>query len=110
VAKLRALIPESAHTNVILRRVVTPPLPSSDENAGSGHQPDIDKEIAALDFPPPSGKECPPCWRCKWFEGYMPGEHRPIRMPISEAEVRDAVRDTEAEKIRIAQEIRNGTL
>jgi RNA polymerase sigma factor (sigma-70 family) len=106
--KMSAFLPSSAHVNTILRRIVTPPTPSSD-SAGD-HLSHIDKEIEALEFVPPQGKECPPCWRCKWFEGYMPGAHRPVRMPIVEPVVALAVSNTEAEKIRIAQEVRDGNL
>jgi RNA polymerase sigma factor (sigma-70 family) len=108
--KMSTFLPSSAHVNTILRRVVTPPLPSSDENAGGGHQPAIDKEIAALEFAPPQGKECPPCHYCKWFEGYMPGERRLVRMEIHEPEVKRAVKNTEARKLEIAQAVRDGIL
>jgi RNA polymerase sigma factor (sigma-70 family) len=103
--KMRDQLPESAHTNTILRRVITPVSPDD-----AGKLTVIDKDIAALDFPPTHGKECPPCWRCKWFEGYLPGDKISMRMPITEAEVRDAVQHTEAEKIRIATGVRDGTI
>jgi len=106
--RLSTFLPSSAHTNTILRRVVTPPKPPSDDLHGEASN--IDKEIAALDFPPPPGKECPPCWRCKYFEGYLPGEHRSVRMPIQEPEVREAVLNTEQRKIEIAQEVRDGNV
>jgi hypothetical protein len=70
----------------------------------------IDKDIERLDFPPPSGKECPPCWRCKWFEGYKPSKHKSLRFPVTEPEVREAVLDTEARKIDIAGRVRAGTI
>lgn len=70
----------------------------------------IDRELEKLDFPPPSGVDCPPCWRCRWFDGFLPGAYKPLRMPIQEAEVRDAVRDTEARKIDIAERVCAGTV
>jgi DNA-directed RNA polymerase specialized sigma24 family protein len=114
-ARLRVMrdqLPESAHKNTILRRVVTAPKPDLDATDTWAHvEPSaIDKEIAALDFPPPSGKDCPPCWRCKWFEGYLPGANKPVRMEIVEPDVKAAVANTEAEKIRIANEVRDGTI
>jgi RNA polymerase sigma factor (sigma-70 family) len=108
LSKMRDKIPASAHVNTILRRVVTPAARASDEPMGGQSQ--IDKEIEALEFVPPQGKECPPCWRCKWFEGYMPGARRSLRMPIQERSVKAAVLWTERRKIRIAQEVRDGNL
>jgi hypothetical protein len=70
----------------------------------------IDKEIERLDFPPPSGKECPPCWRCRWYDGFMPGTSKTVRMPITEPAVKQAVMETEARKIDIAQQVRDGLL
>jgi RNA polymerase sigma factor (sigma-70 family) len=110
LAKMRDQIPESAHANTILRRIVTPMAADMYEGYNKDGESWIDKEIAALDFPPPSGKECPPCWRCKWFEGYMPGAGRSVRMPIQERSVKAAVLWTERRKIKIAQEVRDGNL
>jgi RNA polymerase sigma factor (sigma-70 family) len=110
LAKMREQIPASAHVNTILRRIVTPPTPESDE-LDVNYKPQIDKEIEALEFVPPQGKECPPCWRCKWFEGYMPGKgNRYYRFNLNEVDVSEAVAKTEREKVRIAQEVRNGAL
>jgi RNA polymerase sigma factor (sigma-70 family) len=106
--RLSAFLPASAHVNTILRRAVTSAAPSSDDVSDA--LTSIDKDIEALEFAPPAGKECPPCWRCKWFEGYMPGTNRPVRMPITERSVKAAVLWTERRKIRIAQEVRDGTL
>ena len=65
-------------------------------------------ELEQLDFAPPAGKDCPPCWRCMWFEGFMPDGKRSTRMGIEDAEVREAVQSTEARKIEIAQRVRSG--
>jgi hypothetical protein len=59
---------------------------------------------------PKHGKDCIPCWLCKWYEGYMPAERKSVRMEIKEPEVHDAIAATEAEKVRIAQEVRDGNL
>jgi RNA polymerase sigma factor (sigma-70 family) len=107
--KMRDQIPASAHVNTILRRAVTPAAQDMAESSVD-HQPAIDKEIAALEFAPPQGKECPPCHYCKWFEGYMPGERRLVRMEIHEPEVKRAVKNTEARKLEIAQAVRDGIL
>jgi DNA-directed RNA polymerase specialized sigma24 family protein len=104
IRQLRRLLPDAHEYRRTLRAA---PAPSTDE---TGTLSWIDKEIEALDFPPPHGKDCPPCWRCKWFEGYLPGSHVQVRMPITEPEVAKAVSDTEAEKIRIAKEVRDGNL
>ena len=69
----------------------------------------IDIEIEQLDFAPPAGKDCPPCWRCMYCEGFMPDGKRATRMDIEDLEVREAVKNTEARKIEIAQQVRSGT-
>jgi RNA polymerase sigma factor (sigma-70 family) len=107
--RLGAFIPSSAHVNTILRRSITPKADDTYEGRANGDSW-VDHEISQLEAMPKHGADCPPCWRCKWFEGYMPGPHVPMRMPIREPEVRDAVLDTEARKIEIAQEVRDGSL
>jgi RNA polymerase sigma factor (sigma-70 family) len=109
LARMRAQIPASAHTNTILRRAVTSAAQDTAESSVD-HQPRIDKEIEALEFAPPAGKECPPCFYCKWFEGYMPSMRKPVRMEIQERSVKAAVLWTERRKKRIAQQVRDGTL
>ena len=109
LSKMRDTLPVSVHVNTILRRAVTPPSPSSDD-MGHIRIGNIDNEIEALDFPPPAGKECPPCWRCKWFEGYLPGPRKEVRMEIVERSVKAAVLWTERRKQHIAQEVRDGNL
>ena len=113
IKRLRRLLPDHHEYKRTLRAV---PAQTSDDiherllNQGQRAESWIDKEIEALDFPPASGKDCPPCWRCKWFEGYLPGSNVQVRMPITEPEVAQAVSATEAEKIRIAKEVRDGNL
>lgn len=101
IKQLRRLLPDENEYRRALRTA-----PARDSAEQKQEMSAIDREIEALDFPPPGAKECPPCWRCLWFEGWLPGEHRPVRMPIVEPEVRDAVRDTEARKIEIARRVR----
>jgi hypothetical protein len=67
---------------------------------------EIDVALERLEFAPAAGQECPPCWKCKWYEGLMPDGKRPTRMEIADKEVRDAVKNTEARKIEIAQQVR----
>jgi RNA polymerase sigma factor (sigma-70 family) len=109
LARMRDALPDGVHEGLMFRRAImaTEPAPSSDELAPAGS---IDYAIAQLDFPPEHGAECPPCWRCKWFEGFLPGEHVSVRVPIVEADVRAAVSDTEARKIDIATRVRHGDL
>jgi DNA-directed RNA polymerase specialized sigma24 family protein len=105
IRQLRKLIPDDHE----YRRVLRASVASSSDDAAS-ELSEIDREIEALEFAPPAGKDCPPCWRCKWFEGYMPGTNTPLRMPIHDPVVARAVSNTESEKIRIAQEVRDGLL
>ena len=65
-------------------------------------------ELEQLDFAPPAGKDCPPCWRCQWYYGFMSSGKRETRMDIEDLEVREAVKNTEARKIEIAQRVRSG--
>lgn len=73
------------------------------------HESWIDKEIAKLEFAPPAGNDCPPCWRCKWFEGYLPTPNTVQRIPITvEPEIRASVLNIEARKVEIAGLVRAG--
>lgn len=102
IKQLRKLLPDDHEYSKTIRRAGIQPKtlrPAA-----------IDTHIAQLEAMPKHGKDCPPCWRCKWFEGYLPGPYKSMRMPIQELEVRDAVRETEARKIAIAKEVRNGNL
>jgi hypothetical protein len=105
IKQLRKLLPDTHEFKRVLR---TPMLPASDDTEES--QPQIDKDIAQLEAMPKHGKDCPPCWLCKWFEGYMPVGRVSVRMQIQEPEVRDAIANTEARKVEIAEGVRNGLL
>jgi DNA-directed RNA polymerase specialized sigma24 family protein len=105
IRQLRKLLPDEQEFKRALRAV--PPADASE------HRPEmsqIDREIESLDFPPPSGQDCPSCWRCLWYEGWLPGETRSARMTIVEPEVAKAVADTEARKVAIARGVRDGTV
>jgi hypothetical protein len=102
---LRREMPDNAVRAAIAR---TAPTGGSDDS--SDHLSEIDQELQQLDFPPPAGKDCPPCWRCMWFEGFMPDGKRSVRMEVEDAEVREAVKNTEARKIEIAQAVRDGAV
>jgi hypothetical protein len=100
IRRLRRLLPG----HVGMDQWLTAAAPDPDEV--DDQLSDIDREIEQLEFSPPTGKDCPPCWRCKWFEGMLPADKRSTRMEIEDAEVRAAVRDTEARKIEIANQVR----
>jgi len=99
IKQLRRLVPDEARSKRLLQTVVTSPAIDSDN---------IAVEIEQLDFPPHHSKDCPPCWRCMWFEGFMPSGKLEVRMKIRDAEVREAVKNTEARKVEIAQRVRDG--
>ena len=103
IKRMRELLPDESNYRILIR---TPSATSSDDLEDSPSS--IDIELEQLDFAPPAGKDCPPCWRCMWFEGFMPDGKRSTRMEIADADVREAVRVTEARKIEIAQQVRNG--
>jgi RNA polymerase sigma factor (sigma-70 family) len=101
--KLRHLMPDEHEFRRVLR---FSPGPDSDDL--NKEPAPIDKEIERLEFAPPQGKECPPCWRCKWFEGFLPGAHVPVKMPVVEPDIKEAVAATEKRKIDIANLVREG--
>lgn len=105
IKQLRRLLPVPNEFRAAMMKVKR--TDSDDLNYKGGR---IDREIEQLEAMPKHGKDCPPCWRCKWFEGYMPALHVSMRLPITEPEVALAVSKTEAEKIRIAKEVRDGNL
>jgi hypothetical protein len=107
IKQLRRFLPDQ-EVNIAIRRGVTPRTPNLDEldDSPQSQSSSIDVEIEQLDFAPPAGKDCPPCWRCMWFEGFMPAGKRDTRMDIDDQEVREAVKNTKARKIEIAQQVR----
>lgn len=105
LAGLRHLMPDTRHMSRIIRSART--LPAQDLAEGeSPKAAGIDREIERLDFAPPSGADCPPCWKCRWFDGFLPMGTKATGMIIAEPEVRNAVAQTEARKIQIANEVR----
>lgn len=106
VQALRGLLPDPRHWERLLRSA---PARSSDQ--ATGELAPIDRELQELEFAPPAGKDCPPCWRCKWFEGYLPVRHRrELKSILVEPEVRAAVSSIEARKIEIAEAVRDGSI
>jgi DNA-directed RNA polymerase specialized sigma24 family protein len=112
LAPFKRHLPKGERVGHLFRRMliptVTPKAPTSDEPPDDASA--IDAELQSLDFPPEHGAECPPCWRCMWFEGWLPGDNKSVRMPIVEEDVRKAVEATERRKIEIATEVQNGDL
>lgn len=100
IKQLRQLVPDDHEFRRVIR---TASAPSSD-NPDVAAQ--IDKDVEELEAMPRHGADCPPCWKCKYFEGYLPGDHRRAGMDIQERSVRAAVLRTERRKKRIAQEVR----
>jgi DNA-directed RNA polymerase specialized sigma24 family protein len=103
IKQLRRLLPDLEGVRLIARTM--PPASSDDTDDKLS---EIDVALEQLDFAPPAGKDCPPCWRCCYFEGFMPAGKRDTRMEIEDLEVREAVKNTEARKIEIAQQVRSG--
>jgi hypothetical protein len=99
---LRKEMPDNAARAAIAR---TAPTVSSDD--ADDQLSEIDMALEQLDFAPPAGKDCPPCWRCCYFLGFLPDGKRGTRLEIEDKEVGDAVRNTEARKVEIAQHVRS---
>lgn len=64
----------------------------------------IDHEIARIDFPPHERAECPVCWRCMYFYGYLPTGKHEARMKIVEPDIGEAIAATEKRKMQIAEQ------
>jgi hypothetical protein len=105
IRQLRRLLPDMESARLIARTRTAAPASSDDADDKLS---EIDVALEQLDFAPPAGKDCPPCWRCCYFEGFMPDGKRSTRMEIEDTEVREAVQSTEARKIEIAQQVRAG--
>jgi DNA-directed RNA polymerase specialized sigma24 family protein len=104
IRHLRRLLPDADGVRLIAR--TAPPVSSDDaDDSLSG----IDVALEQLDFAPPAGKDCPPCWRCCYFLGFLPDGKRGTRLEIEDIEVAAAVQNTEARKVEIAQQVRSGT-
>jgi DNA-directed RNA polymerase specialized sigma24 family protein len=102
IRQLRKLLPDVEGIRLIARTM--PPVSSDDADDGLS---EIDVALEQLDFAPPAGKDCPPCWRCCYFLGFLPDGKRGTRLEIEDKEVGDAVRNTEARKVEIAQHVRS---
>lgn len=100
---LRREMPDNA-----ARAALSRTAPSAGSDDADDKLSEIDMALEQLDFAPPAGKDCPPCWRCQWYYGFLPSGKRETRMSIEEPEVREAVKNTEARKIEIAQQVRDG--
>ena len=103
IKQMRRLIPDPHEYRTILRGAG---YVDSDERLDHGAP--IDREIEQLEAIPRHGADCPPCWKCKYFEGYLPGPHRRVGMPLQAPEVAAAVAATEARKVKIAKRVRAG--
>lgn len=110
LARLRSFLPESASFKLELRKARGVPTPPSDSDRSLEPKASIDKDIERLEFMPQHGRDCPPCWRCTWFEGFLPGPVKTIRLEIAEPETRAAVWATEGRKVEIAMHVRAGTI
>lgn len=85
------------------------PAPRSVRRASAGESDDGADKLAAIDHeiermlrrPATERADCPVCWRCCWFEGLTPKNYHAPKH-IVEPDVLQAVRDTEARKIKIA--------
>ena len=101
VREFRRLTPEVAELRQPIGAAVTAMAPNYDED---------DRQVVTIDFPPHEFQDCPPCHKCKWFDGLMPAGRRATRMQIVELDVRTAVENIEREKLRIAQRVVDGTI
>ncbi len=104
IKQLRRLLPDDR----VVRSSLRAESGGSNSDDASDTLSPIDVELEQLEFAPHAGMDCPPCWRCMWFEGFMPAGKRDTRMDIEDKDVREAVKDTEARKIEIAQRVRDG--
>ena len=94
--------------DVLSRHSSGAPLPASDSSTrpwSTISRPPIDHEIEKMLNGPRVGmKDCPPCWRCMYFEGWTPNLER-YKPPthVADPEIQKALQETEARKIKIGQ-------
>jgi hypothetical protein len=105
--RLRDLIPSRQEVQRTIRKFA----PSFHMDASEpGRETQIDRDLARLEFPPPHSKDCPPCWRCLWYMGFMPAKYTKRTTAPADADVQAAVWAIENRKIAIAGAIQSGTL
>lgn len=59
---------------------------------------------------PRHAKDCPPCWRCRYFDGWLPEDDDEVRESgdaATDPEIKAACHRIDANKIRVAQWIRS---
>jgi hypothetical protein len=83
------------------RREVVNPVPTP--------EPVKDPTYVAPKMEPPRkvGKECPPCWRCKWYYGWLPVKDY-VPEKHSDPEIAEACERLDRRKIAIAHWVRSG--
>jgi hypothetical protein len=104
INKLRELIPDLPHLSA--PHITARTRKHKDADSAVTELSTGDHEIGRIDFVPAEGADCPPCWRCKWFEGWSPANYKPTK--LADAEVQTAVQATEARKIEIANSVSTG--
>lgn len=73
-----------------------------------GHKTAVLVKVAPKMEPPRKvGKECPPCWRCKWYYGWLPVKDY-VPEKHSDPEIAEACERLDRRKIAIAQKVRSG--
>jgi hypothetical protein len=69
---------------------------------GKVHKPEYSFD---LDGSPPIGKDCCPCWQCRYFDGWLP-KREPKPVNYADADITVAVNHLNETKIRVAQWVR----
>lgn len=105
IRQMRRLVPDDHDYRRAVRATAT-----TNSDDACDRKPQIDLEIEQLEAMPRHGADCPPCWRCRWFDGFLPGKTVSVRMTIREPDVAAAVTANETRKIEIAKRVRAGTL
>lgn len=54
-------------------------------------------------------KECPPCWRCRYFDGWLPDGDVPV-VEYGDPDITEACARIDARKVEIGQQARAGRL
>lgn len=103
ISSLRLKIPELPHLSA--PHVTARTARHKDSDSATPALSKGDHEIASIDFAPAEGKDCPPCFRCKYFDGWLPANYKPTK--LADLEVQTAVQSTEARKIAIAEAVRD---
>jgi len=52
-------------------------------------------------------KDCPPCWRCRWFDGWLP-PGTPVVVEYTDPDITEACARVDAKRVEVAMRVKEG--